>query len=308
MNSFGNRILKNLRSLKPWAEKYPCTAYRIYDRDIPEFAVSVDVYGKNVVIFRYSNLKYLERDDLHSQIVLDELKSILQISDENIFIKERARQKGVSQYQKFSRSEFKCEVTEGPLNFIVNLSDYLDTGLFLDHRFSRKWVRENASGKRVLNLFCYTGTVSANALYGGASEVVSVDLSSTYLDWALENLKINGLDGRNHTAVRADVLSWLSDYSDGHKFDLIFLDPPSFSNSKKMKDDFDVQTDHQWLVEQCMERLDVSGVLFFSNNLRTFKMSPVLLEKFKCTEITKKTLPPDFRNELIHRAWLFEHL
>jgi 23S rRNA G2069 N7-methylase RlmK/C1962 C5-methylase RlmI len=305
MNSFGNRLLKNLRTIKPWAERFPCTAFRIYDRDIPEYAVSVDLYGENVVIFRYGNVKYQERDDLHFQHVIDDLMSILQVSARQIFIKERKRQKGISQYGKFSQAGFKCQVTEGPLKFIVNLSDYLDTGLFLDHRFSRKWVRENASGKKVLNLFSYTGTVSANALHGGAREVVSVDLSATYLEWASENIELNGLNSRKHFAVRADVMNWLGESDAADIFDLIFLDPPSFSNSKKMKDDFDVQSCHQWLVDRCMERLSAGGTLFFSNNLRSFKMDPQLIEKYSCTEITKKTRPPDFRNELIHRAWLF---
>jgi 23S rRNA (guanine2445-N2)-methyltransferase / 23S rRNA (guanine2069-N7)-methyltransferase len=308
MNSFGNRILKNLRTLRPWAAKFPCNAFRIYDRDIPEYAVSVDLYGNNLVVCRYSNLKFQERDEANFEIVLNELKEILKISEERIFVKERARQKGISQYQKVSQTDVRDEVFEGPLKFIVNLSDYLDTGLFLDHRASRKWVRENSAGKRVLNLFCYTATVSANALYGGATEVVSVDLSSTYLDWAIENFKLNQLDRKSHQVIRADVLSWLSGLPRSEKFDLIFLDPPSFSNSKKMKSDFDVQNDHQWMIGRCMEHLSGNGVLFFSNNLRSFKLSSVLTEKYRCTEITGKTLPPDFRNELIHHSWLFHHL
>lgn len=307
MNSFTNRVKKNLRSLKGWAEKYPCDAFRVYDRDIPEFAVSVDYYAGALVIYRYFNQQFEERDELHFVAVLEGLKEIFGVSPGQIFVKERARQKGLSQYQRVGSKEERRQVQEGPLKFLVNLSDYLDTGLFLDHRSSRQWVRENSARRRVLNLFCYTGAVSAHAICGGAERVVSVDLSATYLDWAAENFKLNGFDPGRHPLVRADVLRWLEQLPDSEQFDLIFLDPPSFSNSKKMDGTFDVQRDHEWLIDVCMRRLSPQGVLFFSNNLRSFKMSENVKNRLSVQDITRRTLPPDFRNELIHRAWLLTH-
>lgn len=307
MNSFENRLKKNLKTLVPWAQKFPCDAYRVYDRDIPEYAVSVDFYAGNIVVYRYLNQKFTERDDLRFPEVLDGIKSVFGVSDNQIFIKERERQKGLSQYQRVDQSGCRVDVHEGPLTLVVNLSDYLDTGLFLDHRASRRWVRENAAGLRVLNLFCYTGSVSAHAISGGARQVVSVDMSATYLDWAAENFARNQFSISQHPLIRADVLEWLRHLDSSEKFDLVFLDPPSFSNSKKMKQDFDVQQDHDWLIRLCMSHLSERGVLFFSNNLRSFKLDEKLCGQFSFSEITRKTLPPDFRNELIHRAWLVKH-
>lgn len=306
MNSFSNRLKKNLKVLQTWAQKFPCTAYRIYDRDIPEFAVSIDYYSGFLVIHRYTNLQFQERDEIHFQILFGELVNEFGFPAEKIFVKERSRQKGNAQYQKHAELGKRVEIQEGPLKFLVNLSDYLDTGLFLDHRYSRRWVREHSSGRRVLNLFCYTGAVSAHSIFGGASEVVSVDLSATYLDWAEENFVLNGFNPRKHPLVRADVLDFLKTLPIRDKFDLIFLDPPSFSNSKKMTDDFDVQKDHVWLVELCMSHLRPNGVLFFSNNLRSFKLDEDLKSRYQFQDVTQKTLPPDFKNKLIHRAWLVE--
>ncbi|NBO37098.1 hypothetical protein EBU99_00780 [bacterium] len=306
MNSFTNRLKKNVKQLSVWAERFPCTAYRIYDRDIPEYAVSIDFYAGKFVVYRYFNAVLQERDERHFVDVIEGLKTVFAARDEEIYIKERQRKKGLSQYEKVAQKTALHVVTEGQLKFIVNLSDYLDTGLFLDHRLSRRWVAERASGLRVLNLFCYTGTVSAHAIHAGARQVISVDMSQTYLDWASENFKLNGFSPVQHPLIRADVLAWLTEPVQGDFYDLIFLDPPSFSNSKKMKGTFDVQRDHLWLVEQCMKRLRPDGTLFFSNNLRSFKMAEEIINSYSVTDISKKTLPPDFRNELIHRAWLIQ--
>ncbi|MFZ9521565.1 MAG: class I SAM-dependent methyltransferase [Silvanigrellaceae bacterium] len=307
MNSFVNRLKKNLRTLEPWAKRFPCDAYRIYDRDIPEYAVSVDFYNGKFAVYRYFNKLFQERDDLHFKDVMEGIQSVFAVKPSDIFIKERARQKGLAQYEKVGNHSVTHLVTEGPARFIVNMSDYLDTGLFLDHRESRKWVRSNSSQKRVLNLFCYTGSVSVHAIYGGARQVVSVDMSSTYLDWAAANLELNGFVEHQHPLVRANVIDWIGNLPSSEKFDLIFLDPPSFSNSKKMKEEFDVQRDHEWLVERCMEHVSDQGTLFFSNNLRSFRLSTELQSRHEVSEITRKTLPPDFRNELIHHAWLMQH-
>ena len=279
----------------------------MYDRDIPEFAVTVDYYNGKIVVYRYFNKQFQERDDLHFKTVIDDVKSVFGVSGEDVFVKERARQKGLTQYQKVGDHSVTHLVGEGPARFKVNLSDYLDTGLFLDHRDSRRWVRENSKQKRVLNLFCYTGSVSVHAIHGEARQVVSVDMSATYLDWAAENFALNGFSEEQHPLVRANVVDWLETLPSREKFDLIFLDPPSFSNSKKMKEEFDVQRDHEWLVSRCMEHISLSGTLFFSNNLRSFKLSEDLAGRFDVSDVTRKTLPPDFRNELIHRAWLLQH-
>jgi 23S rRNA G2069 N7-methylase RlmK/C1962 C5-methylase RlmI len=307
MTAFSNRLAKNYKHLKTWAQRFSCDAFRVYDKDIPEYAVSVDFYAGKVVIYRYFNPQYQDRDDVRFLDVIAGVKDVFSVEESDIFVKERQRQKGLSQYEKVDKQTVLHRVKEGSLEFIVNLSDYLDTGLFLDHRLSRRWVFENAAGLRVLNLFCYTGSVSVHALGGGASQVVSIDLSSTYLDWAEANLKLNGFDARAHPLIRADVCDWLRRPNVDGFFDLIFLDPPSFSNSKKMKDVFDVQRDHVWMIERCLERLSTKGKLFFSNNLRSFKMDSELLDRYVFEEISKSTLPPDYRNELIHRAWLIEH-
>jgi 23S rRNA G2069 N7-methylase RlmK/C1962 C5-methylase RlmI len=269
--------------------------------------VSVDFYNSKLVVSRYFNKNFHERDELRFVEVLSALKSVLSVEDSDIFVKERQRQKGIAQYEKVSEKTILHTVHEGSLKFLVNLSDYLDTGLFLDHRLSRRWMFENANGKRVLNLFCYTGSVSVHAAAGGASHVTSVDLSSKYLRWAEENMQLNGIDIRGHDFIRDDVCLWLKSTGRDKGYDIIFLDPPSFSNSKKMHDIFDVQRDHRWMVERCMSLLNPGGVLFFSNNLRSFKLDSDLGVFFNIRDITKKTLPVDFRNEMIHRAWLIEN-
>lgn len=307
MNPFANRLEKNFRHLRSWAQRFPCDAFRIYDRDIPEYAVSVDFYAGKVVVHRYFNKSFQERDDLKFLDVIEVLKSFFSIHDCDIFVKERQRQKGISQYEKVGDSSVFHHVKEGGLSFLVNLSDYLDTGLFLDHRLSRRWVFENSDKRRVLNLFCYTGSVSVHAVAGGARQVTSIDLSSNYLSWAEENMKLNSYRISDHTFIRADVCEWLKNQAGQNLYDLIFLDPPSFSNSKKMKDFFDVQRDHRWMIEKCMHLLSPQGCLFFSNNLRSFKMDEGLFEFFQIEDISKKTIPLDFRNELIHRAWLIRH-
>ncbi|MEN9530323.1 MAG: hypothetical protein RI932_2196 [Pseudomonadota bacterium] len=304
MTAFANRLAKNFKHLRPWAQKFPCDAFRVYDRDIPEYAVSVDFYNGKILVCRYFSERYSARDELHFLEVMGALKSFFSVGDEDIFIKERSRKKGLSQYEKVGNKTVLHHVSEGNFKFIVNLSDYLDTGLFLDHRLSRRWVHDNSAGRRVLNLFCYTGSVSVHAAGGGAASVTSVDMSSTYLDWAEDNFRLNGFLRPEHKFIRADVCEWLRQPHSGAKFDLVFLDPPSFSNSKKMRDVFDVQKDHLWMIESCLERMTESGILFFSNNLRSFKLDDSLRDRYSITDFSKKSLPPDFRNELIHHAWV----
>jgi 23S rRNA (guanine2445-N2)-methyltransferase / 23S rRNA (guanine2069-N7)-methyltransferase len=220
----------------------------------------------------------------------------------NIVLKIRSRQKGTSQYHKLNdRGEF-IEVREGPCRFLVNMTDYLDTGLFLDHRPTRAMLADMAQGRRFLNLFCYTGTATVHAALGGASATTSVDMSATYLDWAQRNLELNGIRGREHRLVRADCLEWID--ACGEKFDLIFLDPPTFSNSKRMEGTFDVQRDHVAMLKATARLLGEGGVLVFSCNRLKFKLDTGSLGGLAVEDISKKTIQPDFeRNPRIHQCW-----
>lgn len=282
--------------------RHDCNAYRVYDRDIPEYAVSVDYYAGFIVVHRYFSPQFVERDDAHFVEVIWSLKSFFDVEDSRIFVKERSRQKGHSQYERLDHASVLHRVKEYGLTFIVNLSDYLDTGLFLDHRLSRYWVQKNSANLRVLNLFCYTGSVSVHAAAGGAKRVVSVDLSSRYLNWARDNFSANQFKSDRYEFVKADVCQWLRSYHD--EFDLIFLDPPSFSNSKKMTSDFDVQRDHYGMITDCLKLLAKGGKLFFSNNLRSFKLDGRLSDTFLVQDVSQSTIPPDFHNQLIHKAWV----
>lgn len=302
MNPFLNRMKKNLNKIRTWSVRQQCDAYRVYDRDIPEYAVSIDFYAGSIVVYRYLNPQFVQRDDERFVDILAAVQELFKVDQSQIFVKERSRQKGSAQYERLGEESVLQIVTEFGLKFIVNLSDYLDTGLFLDHRLSRHWVYKNSSNLRVLNLFCYTGSVSVHAACGGAQRVVSVDLSARYLDWARDNFVANQIDTMPHEFVRADVCQWLSACRES--FDLIFIDPPSFSNSKKMVSNFDVQRDHATLLRQCAHLLSDRGRVFFSNNLRSFKLDPTLLADFLVSDISKSTIPQDFKNQLIHKAWI----
>jgi 23S rRNA (guanine2445-N2)-methyltransferase / 23S rRNA (guanine2069-N7)-methyltransferase len=229
-----------------------------------------------------------------------------------VVLKVRRQQRGADQYQRVAERDEFLEVREGGLRFLVNLTDYLDTGLFLDHRSTRALIRELAPGRHFLNLFAYTGTATVYAAAGGAKSTTSVDLSTNYLDWARRNLELNGLSGPQHGFVRADCLAWLEEAATRARretpassaYDLIFLDAPTFSNSKKMESDLDLQRDHVRLIRTAATLLSPEGILLFSTNFRRFKLDPVLIEEFDVRDITKKTLPPDFeRNPRLHTCY-----
>src|SRR5690606_21959524 len=223
------------------------------------------------------------------------------IPSEQVVIKRRERQVGKRQYERQDAQGRFMEVNEGGLKLLVNLTDYLDTGLFLDHRPMRLRIQREAAGKRFLNLFCYTATASVHAAFGGARSTTSVDLSKTYLDWARRNLALNGFSEK-HRLEQSDVMQWLA--ADQGEYDLIFIDPPTFSNSKRMEGVFDVQRDHVALIDGAMRRLAGGGVLYFSNNFRRFEFDAGLAERYQVEEISAETLDPDFqRNPKIHRAW-----
>jgi 23S rRNA (guanine2445-N2)-methyltransferase / 23S rRNA (guanine2069-N7)-methyltransferase len=307
---FANRLRKNIKKLEKWAKQSNIECYRLYDADLPEYNVAVDRYGDWVVIQEYAPPKTVDANKARQRLfdVISATLSVLEIPANRLVMKTRERQKGKSQYQKLGEKGDFFEVQEFDARLLVNLTDYLDTGLFLDHRLARQMLGKMSAGKDFLNLFAYTGTASVHAGLGGAKTTTTVDMSRTYLEWAERNLRLNGLTGRQHRLMHADCLSWLRDSDE--QFDLIFIDPPTFSNSKRMEDDFDVQRDHMMLMQNLKRLLRRGGTIMFSNNKRGFKMDLDGLAGLglQAQEITQKTLSQDFaRNRQIHNCWLVSH-
>ncbi|MBS0557465.1 MAG: bifunctional 23S rRNA (guanine(2069)-N(7))-methyltransferase RlmK/23S rRNA (guanine(2445)-N(2))-methyltransferase RlmL [Proteobacteria bacterium] len=298
-----NRIEKNFRHLRKQAQREGVECWRVYDADLPEYAAAIDIYGDHLHIQEYAAPASIDENLARTRWreLVRAAGEALGVPRERIALKQRRRGKGGEKYGRLDeRGEF-IEVGEGGLRFFVNLHDYLDTGLFLDHRPLRARVRELSNGTRFLNLFCYTGSVSVYAASGGAVETTSVDLSQTYLDWAQRNLALNGFDLARHKLVREDAIDFLASRS--AMYDLIFVDPPTFSNSKRAED-FDVQRDHAKLLNLCGERLLPGGLIVFSNNFRRFKLDESALAGFAIREISAQTIPFDFaRSPRIHRAW-----
>ncbi len=303
---FANRLQKNLKQLGKWARKAGVQCYRLYDADMPEYAVAVDLYGDWVHVQEYAPPRSIDPDKAQGRL-LDALAAIpvaLGIASDKVVIKRRERQSGTRQYQRQGTQGNFLEVSEGGVKLLVNLTDYLDTGLFLDHRPLRLRIQQEAADKRFLNLFCYTATATVHAARGGARTTTSVDLSKTYLDWARRNLSLNGFSDKQKLE-QADVMAWLA--ADRGEYDLIFIDPPTFSNSKRVEGVFDVQRDQVLLIDLAMARLAPGGVLYFSNNFRKFELDPGLQALYKVEDISASTLDPDFlRNPKIHRAWRFQ--
>jgi len=301
---FANRLSKNLHTLSRWAEREGISCYRLYDADIPEYAVAVDIYERWVHVQAYQAPRSIDprRAQERLEQIMAVIPTVLGIPIDQVFLKERKCQKGSDQYQKHADTGRFFEVREGPARFLVNFTDYLDTGLFLDHRRTRQLIGNLAKDRRFLNLFGYTGTASVYAALGGAVSTTTVDISQTYLSWAQRNFNLNGIDSRHHSLVRADCLDWLDRSRD--RYDLIFLDPPTFSNSKRMATSFDVQRDHVELIHQAVRTLDKGGILIFSNNYRDFKLDREGLAGLTIEDITRQTLPKDFeRHPKIHRCW-----
>lgn len=301
---FANRLRKNRRRLASWVKREGIECYRLYDADMPEYAVAVDIYGDQVHVAEYQAPRDVDPAAAAARLaeVQAALPAALDVSPEHIVYKVRQRQRGDEQYGKQDSSGELVSVREGGAQLLVNLRDYLDTGLFLDHRPLRLRLGREAERKDFLNLFCYTGAATVHAALGGARSTTSVDLSNTYLGWLRKNLAHNGLDETRNLLERADCLAWLQ--ACGRRFDLILLDPPSFSNSRKLSESFDVQRDHAGLVRAAMAVLRPGGVLYFSNNRRGFRLDPALEADYPCEDITRSTLDPDFqRNSRIHQCW-----
>ncbi len=316
-----NRLAKNAKHLQRWAKRNGVSCYRLYDADLPEFSFALDVYQSEISpsthwyhLQEYQAPKLIDADKAEARIELAKqaVKQVFEIDDAMLFCKTRKRQRGSAQYQKQDNQGELFQVREGQASLLVNLSDYLDSGLFLDHRMTRQRVFDISKDRAVLNLFCYTGSVGVQAVLGGASQVTNVDMSATYLKWARENHVINQLnDESRYRFLRADVIELLqnpSRFGIEMLFDMIFLDPPSFSNSKKMQQTLDVQRDHADMIEQSMKLLNKNGLLLFSTNKKGFKLSDSTSSQYAVNDITRETISEDFkRRPGIHHCWEIRH-
>lgn len=296
-----NRLRKRFRHLSKWARRSGVSCYRLYDCDIPEIPLVIDWYEGRLHVSVFARDCDALRDDAWIDAMTTAAASALGVVRENAFAKRRGGQPGATQYGKLGDARATFTVTEAGLRFLVNLSDYVDTGLFLDHRETRLRVGREAAGKRFLNLFCYTGAFTVHAAAGGAIATTSVDLSKTYLDWTAENLRLNGLSVPQHELVRADAVEFLA--RDTGPYDLAVLDPPTFSNSKRMRSALDLQRDHVALVNAALRRLAPGGVLWFSTNFRRFKLDSDALEAAAIEDVSRATLPEDFPDPRTRYCW-----
>lgn len=299
-----NRLKKNFKQLhKAFSGKLPY-CFRLYDADLPDYNMAMDFYGHDLRIQEYAAPATIDAEKAKKRLftAVRTARELFGIDFEKTHIKVRTRQKGNSQYSKQNGETKLMSVYEDNVRFLVNMRDYIDTGLFLDHRRARKWIQDHAKGKHVLNLFCYTATASVHAALGGAKSTTSVDLSQTYLDWARCNFCFNGFSELNNQLVRADVMNWLGKNS--NQYELIFIDPPTFSNSKKMREHFDVQSQHVELIRLALKHLAPEGDIIFSNNFRKFKLDEEALADLQIEEITGQTTSADFsRTGQLHRCW-----
>jgi 23S rRNA (guanine2445-N2)-methyltransferase / 23S rRNA (guanine2069-N7)-methyltransferase len=310
-DAFANRVRKNMKASKSWRSREEVRAWRTYDADLPEFAVAIDVYDceqRHVVVQEYqappSVNAHVAKERLDAACAV--LPQLLEVSPDHLHLKTRRRQSGNEQYQRLSDSDTIEMLTEQGVIYELNLSAYLDTGLFLDHRKVRRYIQQNSSGKRFLNLFSYTGAVTAAAIVGGASDTYSIDLSNKYSQWAQRNIKRNSADDPRHLVSRTDVITWLKANQE-KQFDLILLDPPTFSNSTDIDEDWNLQRDHVACIKDCIKLLAPEGLLIFSNNFRQFKLDYAALESDASLTIkdrSKWSIDKDFfRSPRIHQCW-----
>jgi 23S rRNA (cytosine1962-C5)-methyltransferase len=312
--AFANRLARNAKHRHRWARRHGYGAYRLYDRDLPEFPFAIDCYvAEDPALGMRVHLQEIETaweqsDAEHDASVAAARAATaraLELPEAAIVAKARRKRRGSDQHEPTGARGREFAIVESGLRFLVNLEAYLDTGLFLDHRALRSIVRERAQGRRVLNLFAYTGSFTVYAAAGGALASQTVDLSNTYLDWAARNFAANGVDSRRHQLIRADVLRWLDiAHEERRRYDLIVLDPPAFSTSKAMAGVLDIQRDHRELVASVRGLLAPGGELYFSTNLRTFRLDPALAADAGCKDISARTLPEDFRDRRVHHAYL----
>lgn len=307
---FANRLKKNLKKLSKWAKQNRITCYRVYDADLPEYAVAVDIYqGEQtwINVQEYEPPKSIDQHKADQRLagLLAEIPRVLGVSSDQVFLKIRRKQKSTDQYEKHGELGRFHIIEEGGCKLLVNFEDYLDTGLFLDHRPIRMMIQQQAKGKSFLNLFAYTGSATVHAAVGGAKSTTTVDMSNTYINWAKKNLALNITQG-NHEFIQADCLEWLATEAEqpSKHYDMIFLDPPTFSNSKRMDEAFDIQTDHVQLINHAISLLSPGGILYFSTNFRRFKIDKQALSDLIVEDISAATIPEDFaRNPKIHYCW-----
>ena len=302
---FAARLTKRARHLRRWPTRQGITCFRLYERDIPEIPLVVDRYEDHLHIaeFERPSDRDLGQQANWLELMASTAARTLEIDRRRVFVKNRHRQRGTTQYEKLSKESNRFHVSEGGLKFIVNLSDYLDTGLFLDHRNTRQMVRQQASGKKFLNLFAYTGSFSAYAADGGAESTMTVDWNRNYLNWARDNLALNGFEGLQHQLHCGDSIEFLDNLGEHIRFDLAVVDPPTFSNRKQAEAVWDIQRDHTALLNKLVTKMSPGATVYFSTNFRRFKLTESELKFARITEVTRQTIPDDFRNKRIHRCW-----
>lgn len=302
-----NRLNKNIKHVNKWAKKQNINCYRLYDADLPEFNFALDIYqsDKNYYVFQeYAAPASISIDKVkkRSRIARNTVLHVLDVNPSQLFYKQRKKQQGIEQYEKLEDKNRRHVIKEGDCKFYVNFEDYLDTGLFLDHRITRNLIQQEVKGKTFLNLFSYTGTASVYAAIGDAKSTTSVDLSTTYLSWCEDNFKLNNIALDKHRFIKADCMAWIK--TEKNKYDLIFVDPPTFSNSKSMDDVFDVQRDYIELLKTCASLLAENGKIIFSTNFRKFRFDKTQFTAMNIEDISERTIPEDFaRNKKIHQCW-----
>ena len=306
LQMFQNRLGKVYKHRSKLARRQNITCYRVYDHDLPEFPFSIELYGDKIYVAEYLRRHGMEEEehDAWMQDCLQIITAILEVNIDKIFTRERRRMshRSEQQYEKIGLQKEFFTVDENNLHFLVNLGDYVDSGLFLDHRITRQMVKEEANGKRILNLFCYTGSFSIYAAAGGASQITSVDLSKTYLKWAEDNFDVNDFTKEKHQFVHADVKQYLKTLQP-NSFDLVIMDPPTFSNSKRMKDFLDIQRDHAELLNDVLKALSPKGIVYFSTNMSSFVLDKDDIKAGEIKDITKATTPFDFEGKL--KRWCY---
>ncbi|MEC7839271.1 MAG: class I SAM-dependent methyltransferase [Chlamydiota bacterium] len=303
-----NKIRKNYKHIKKWAKRTRTNAFRVYDRDIKEYPIAIDYYDGRFCVHYFTKLRGSDEAPCELENLTNQaLSSLFGVNDCDIFWRSRIKRKRTEQYEKVGESKEYFEIFEYGVKFWINLTDYLDTGLFLDHKETRQMVAKLAKEKRLLNLFAYTSSFSVHAATMGAKFTKSVDMSNTYTQWSRDNFQLNGLSKINNEIVRADCMKFLFDeVESGNKYDVIVIDPPTISRSKKMDEMFDIQEDYQFLIKKALMLLNDGGTIFFSTNSRKFHFDETLFKGRQIKEITHKTIPLDFHNKKIHRCWTVE--